>query len=98
MRIGDGNERVVVGDNREVAQSSEKEMALLHGPANCQAFQLDSSVSAFCANGEESQASLHNPPVRVAVGWLLVSRGNHCVCSEVAVVVEGLVQALWYRS
>ena len=98
-------------------------MALLDDPCNCQAFQFNDSISAFCI-GEESQPSLHHPPVSVAVGWLLekeeaqtegasicvkagllggvkvvagrlcrglVSRGNHCVCSEATVVVLGLV-------
>ena len=60
----------MVSNNREVAQSSEEEMALLDRPCNCQAFQLNNSISAFCI-GEESRPSLHHPPVRVAVGWLL---------------------------
>ena len=33
MRVEDWNEGVVVGDNCEVVQSSEKEMALLDGPS-----------------------------------------------------------------
>ena len=45
-------------------------MALLDDPCNCQAFQLNDSISAFCI-GEESQPSLHHPPVSVVVGWLL---------------------------
>ena len=57
-------------DDHEVAQSSEEEMALLDGPGNCQAFQLNGSISAFCI-AEESRPSLHHPPVRVAIGWLL---------------------------
>ena len=47
-----------------------EEMALLDGPCNCQAFQLNDSISAFCI-GEESRPGLHHPPVRVVVGWLL---------------------------
>ena len=60
----------MVSNNREVAQSSEEEMALLDRPCNCQAFQLNNSISAFCI-GEESRPSLHHPPVRVAIVWLL---------------------------
>ena len=70
MRIKDGNEGVMVSNNREVAQSSEEEMALLDRPCNCQAFQLNNSISAFCI-GEEPRSSLHHPPVRVVIGWLL---------------------------
>ena len=60
----------MVSDNREVAQSSEEEMTLLDGSDNCQAFQLNDSVLAFCI-GDESRPTLHHPPVRVAIGWLL---------------------------
>ena len=52
MRIKDGNKGVMVSNNREVAQSSEEEMALLDRPCNCQAFQLNNSISAFWI-GEE---------------------------------------------
>ena len=60
----------MVSDSREVAQSSEEEMALLDGPGKCQAFQLNDSVSAFCI-GEESRPSLHHPPVIGTISWLL---------------------------
>ena len=53
MRVKDGNKGVMVRDDREMAQSSKEEMALLDGPCNCQAFQLNDSISAFCI-GEES--------------------------------------------
>ena len=44
MRIKDGNKVVIVSSNREVAQSSEEEMALLDHPCDCQAFQLNNSI------------------------------------------------------
>lgn len=44
MRIKDGNKGVIVSSNREVAQSSEEEMALLDYPCDCQAFQLNNSI------------------------------------------------------
>ena len=44
MRIKDRNKEVMVSNNREVAQSSEEEMALLDRPCNCQA---SSSITAY---------------------------------------------------
>ena len=75
----------MVSDDCEVAQSSEEEMKLLDGPCNCQAFQLNDSISAFCI-GVESRPSLYHPPARVAVGWLLekeeVQNEGASICVE----------------
>ncbi len=70
MGIQDGDQWAMVCEDREVVGSREEDVAHLHSPGDCKAFEFNDGIPALGVS-EEPGAGLYHPGLFVAILCLL---------------------------